>query len=282
MVRRRVAPESAPSAQTAERALSLLDVLANSGVRMRLSDLAQVAALNISTTSRLVGALERSGLVERDLETGRYGLGFKLLRLAHVVLEQSPLPEMATPILSRLMEATGETATLCVVHNDAILILARVECASPLRSVAQIGHQGPLYCTAHGKVALAWMADEQAAAILAREMPKLTDLTITSADDMNCERGRIRDRGYALDLGEREPELVSIAAPVRDAAGQVVASCGVSGARQRMTDGVIPALARRVLDASDALSVRLGYRPPGNAEWVEPKDKPPPVVAAGS
>lgn len=90
-----------PSAQTAERALSLLDVLAANGGRLRLSDLAQATELNISTTSRLLGALERSGLVERDQETGRYRLGLKILRLAQVVLEQSPLPEIANPVLAR-------------------------------------------------------------------------------------------------------------------------------------------------------------------------------------
>lgn len=248
-----------PSAQTAERALNLLDVLAANGGRMRLSDLALATELNISTTSRLVGALERSGLVERDPDTGRYRLGLKLLRLAQVVLEQSPLPELANPILAQLMETTGETATLCVLHDDAVVVIARVECTRPIRSVAQIGHQGPLYCTAHGKAMLASMATAALDRIIARGMPRLTDLTITDPAAMAAELDRIRERGYALDLGEREPGLVSIATAVCDATGEVVATCGVSGSRQRLADSAIPTIAARVVAAASRLSDQLGY-----------------------
>lgn len=249
----------APSAQTAERALSLLDVLAANGGRLRLSDLSQATDLNISTASRLLGALERSGLVERDDETGRYGLGLKILRLAQVVLDQSPLPDIGNPILARLMEDTGETATLCVPHDDTVMIIARVECTSPLRSVARIGDQGPLYCTAHGKAMVAWLPAAAFARMIERGLPALTDLTITTPQAMTTALDQIRQHGYALDLGEREPGLVSIAAPVFDATRQMVATCGVSGSRQRMGDDVIPTIAAHVVAAAARVSDQLGY-----------------------
>jgi len=258
MPARNGSPSGPPSAQTAERALSLLDVLAAHGGRMRLSDLAQAAELNISTTSRLLGALERSGLVERDQETGRYCLGFKLLRLAQAVLDQTPLPEMANPFLARLMEATGETATLCVLHGEAAVVVARAECTSPLRSVAHVGDQGPLYCTAHGKALLAWLPAATVDRALDGGMPRLTELTITTPWEMGEELDRIRARGYALDLGERQPGLVSIAAPVFDASGMVVATCGVSGSRERLADEAIPPLAGHVVEAARLLTSRLG------------------------
>ena len=248
-------------AQTVERALGLLDVLACKRGRLRLSDLAQATGLNITTTSRLVNALARFGFVERDEQTGRYGLGYRLLELAHVVLEQTPLPEMANPILASLMEETGETATLCVRHENDAIVIARAECTNPLRTVAQIGHVGPLYCTAHGKVMLAYLHDAEVARILRRGMPALTDLTITSPAKMTEELAAIRARGYAVDPGEREPGLVSIAAPVRDAADRVVATCGVSGSGRRMQ--LVPELAAKVTLAAATLSSRLGHRPAG-------------------
>src|SRR5688500_15625979 len=249
-----------PGAQTVERALFVLDVLAVNRGRMRLSDIAQATGLNISTASRLLGSLARFGFVERDDDTGRYGLGYKLLSLAQIALEQSPLPELANPILARVMEETGETATLCIRHDDNALVIARAECTNPLRTVAQIGHTGPLYCTAHGKVMLAHLPEREVAPILARGMPALTDLTITSPQQMADELARIRAQGYALDIGEREAGLVSIAAPVRDAAGRVVATCGVSGSGRRMSDEAVPTLALVVTTAAATLSSRLGCR----------------------
>ena len=249
-----------PGAQTVERAFGLLDILAANRGRMRLSDLAQASGLNISTTSRLLTALSRFGYVERDADTGRYGLGYKLLGLAQVVLEQTPLPEMANPLLARLMEETGETATLCIRHDDNVLVIARAECTTPLRTVAQIGHTGPLYCTAHGKVTLAHLPAAEIAAILARGMPRLTDRTITDPAVMANELAHIRAHDHAIDIGEREPGLISIAAPVRDAAGRVVATCGVSGSRQRMRDDVLPDLAAIVTRTAATLSTQLGHR----------------------
>lgn len=249
-------------AQTVERALQVLDVLAGSRVGLRLSDLAQAMGLNVSTTSRVLGALDRYGYVRREAETGRYRLGYRLLQLSQLVLEQSPLPEMANPVLARLMAETGETATLCIRHDDRAIVIARVECANPLRSVAQIGHAGPLYCTGHGKAMLAHLPEAEAARILALGMPRLTDRTITDPARMAEELARIRSLGYAVDTGERDPELVSVVAPVWDAAGQLAATCGVSGSSQRMGAEVMPRLAAKVRAATGELSGRLGGRAP--------------------
>jgi DNA-binding IclR family transcriptional regulator len=253
-----------PGAQTVERALQMLDVLASSRGGLRLSDLSHEMRLNISTTSRVLGALDRFGYVQRDPDTGRYRLGYRLLQLSQIVLEQSPLPEMANPVLAQLMEETGETATLCIRHDDHAIVIARVECANPLRSVAQIGHAGPLYCTGHGKVMLAHMPEEETERILAVGMPGLTPLTITDPGRMAEELGRVRAQGYAVDNGERDPELVSVVGPVWDAAGRVAATCGVSGSSQRIRAELVPALAATVMAAAATLSSRLGGRPPEN------------------
>lgn len=256
---------AASGAQTVERALQVLDVLATSRGGLRLSDLSQEMGLNISTTSRVLGALDRFGYVQRDSDTGRYRLGYRLLQLSQLVLEQSSLPELASPILTQLMEDTGETATLCIRHNDQAIVIARVECANPLRSVAQIGHAGPLYCTGHGKAMLAYMPEEETARILSVGMPRSTPLTITTPGQMAEELSRVRDQGYAVDNGERDFELVSVAAPVWDAGGRVVATCGVSGSGQRLRPDLVPSVAATVVAAAETLSSRLGGQPPERA-----------------
>jgi len=257
-----VADGAVAGAQTVERALLVLDVLAGSRAGLRLSDLSQAMGLNISTTSRVLGALDRFGYVRREAETGRYRLGYRLLQLSQAVLEQSPLPEMANPVLARLMAETGETATLCIRQDDQAIVIARVECANPLRSVAQIGHAGPLYCTGHGKAMLAHLPEEETMQILGLGMPRLTERTITDPARMEEELAQIRSRGYAVDTGERDPELVSVVAPVWDAAGRVAATCGISGSSQRIRADVVPGLAATVTAATAVISERLGGRMP--------------------
>ena len=254
--------QPAGGSQTVERALRVLDVLTEVETPMRLTELAQAVGLNISTTSRLLSSLERYEYISRDADTGRYRLSYKILQMANVVRDQAQIPELAQPILTRLMEATNETATANVLHQDQAMVIARVECASPLRIVSQVGNHNPLYCTAAGKTLLAFMAEDEVDRILAKGMPPRTPRTITTPEAMKQELAKIRQQGFTLDRGERDEGLVGIAAPVRDATGQVVAECGVSGSEQRMSAEKIPALASHVIEAAATLSKCLGWRQP--------------------
>ena len=254
--------QPAGGSQTVERALRVLDVLTEVETPMRLTELAQAVGLNISTTSRLLSSLERYEYISRDADTGRYRLSYKILQMAKVVRDQAQIPELAQPILTRLMEATNETATANVLHQDQAMVIARVECASPLRIVSQVGNHNPLYCTAAGKTLLAFMAEDEVDRILAKGMPPRTPRTITTPEAMKQELAKIRQQGFTLDRGERDEGLVGIAAPVRDATGQVVAECGVSGSEQRMSAEKIPALASAVIEAAATLSKCLGWRQP--------------------
>ena len=247
--------------QTVDRALQLMDVLAERGVPLRLSELAKAVNLNISTTSRLLSSLEHYGYVQRDASTGRYLLGYRLLHLAQVAQEESGLAELAIPILATLVEATGETATITVLQGNRAMVIARVVCSNQLRITAPIGTLGPLYCTAAGKALLAYRRDEEIDYFLTRGMPRLTDATITDIPTMRGELQRVRVQGYALDRGEREEGLIGLATPVHDGSGAVIASCGISGAGQRMTEERMPDLARHVVEAGNNLSARLGFRP---------------------
>jgi len=251
----------AGGSQTVERALSVLDVRTEVATPLRLTELARAAELNISTVSRLLGSLERYQYVVRDPHTRRYRLGYKILQMAKVVQDQAQIPELAHPILTELMAATKETATVNVLHQGQAMIIARVEYSSPLRIVSQVGNHNPLYCTAAGKTLLAFTAESEVERILAQGMPPRTPRTITTPEAMYRELARIREQGYTLDLGERDEGLIGIAAPVRDASGDVVAECGVSGSAQRVTEDKIPTLVIHVKDAAAALSDCLGWCP---------------------
>jgi IclR family acetate operon transcriptional repressor len=249
--------------QTADRALHVLDILTDFTTAPRLSDLSEAVGLNISTTSRLLATLEQRGYVRRDPTDNRYRLGYKLLYMANVVQEQASLHQLADDVLQRLVDDVGETSGLSILDQDQVLVVARVTCQNVLRVMLPVGSRFPAYCTAAGKVLLAYRPPEQVERILDRGMPSLTDLTITDPIVMRDELARIRECGYSVDLGEREPGLIGIGVPVRRASGDVVGVCTTSGSEIRITRERIPVIVERVRHAAEEISTRLGWRPTG-------------------
>jgi len=244
---------------TVDRALSLLDALASSRSPMRLSDISEAAELNISTTSRLLNSLEQHGLIRRDASDGRYRLGYRILHMATIVEQQTSLHKLADDVLHRLVDDINETSGLSVLDGDHVLVVARVACENQLRIAQPVGTRNPIYCTAAGKALLAYQPSERVKEILHLAMPRLTDHTITTPEAMRTELARIRDQGYALDLGEREVGLFGISVPVRNASGAVVGTCTASGSSARITTDRIPKIRDRVVLAAAEISERLGW-----------------------
>lgn len=257
--------------QTVDRALSLLDALANSRSPLRLSELSETVGLNISTTSRLLNSLEQHGLIRRDASDGRYRLGYRILHMATVVEHQTSLHELADDVLHQLVDDINETSGLSVLDGDHVLVVARVACENQLRIAQPIGTRNPVYCTAAGKALLAHQSPERIHEILSLGMPRLTDLTITSPEAMRAEISRIREQGYALDLGEREVGLIGLSVPVRNASGAVACTCTASGSSMRMTPDRIPVIRERVMAAASEISARLGWTH-GNSIDTSPSD----------
>ncbi len=251
---------SSAGSRTVERALTVLDIVSANASPMRLSDIAHAAGFDISTTSRLLTSLQRGGVIMRDPDTGRFRLGYKLLHLAVVVQQQSGLQDVAEPVLRGLVDAFNETATVNVLLDSHIIVAARVVCANQLRIYAPIGSRGPLYCTAAGKAILASQTDVEIERLLNLGMPRLTSRTITEPAAMREELAIIRAQGYAVDRGEREDGLIGIASPIRDAAGTVFASCGVSGAAARISADRFADFGARVSAAAAEISSQLGWQ----------------------
>lgn len=226
---------------------------------MRLSDLSEAVGLNISTTSRLLNSLEQHGLIRRDASDGRYRLGYRILNMATIVEQQTSLHELADDVLQRLVDDINETSGLSVLDGDHVLVVVRVACENQLRIAQPVGTRSPVYCTAAGKALLAYQPPERIEEIIRLGMPRLTDLTITSAEAMRDELARIRKQGYALDLGEREVGLIGISVPVRNASGVVVATCTASGSAARITTDRIPLIRDRVAISAAEISERLGW-----------------------
>ncbi len=249
-------PAPARTVGSVARALALLDELAASDTGLGVSELARRIGVNASTASRLLATLEHDGYVARD-PRGPYRLGLKLVALADRALARLDIRELARPSLEELVAATGETATLSVPGERSAVTVDFVPSASSVSSVARLGRPSVAHATAAGKVMLAFaFAGDSLAA--AGELVPFTERTITDPAVLRRELDDVRANGYAEAVGEREPDLAALAAPVFGRAGALVAILGLQGPDSRLSAARRQAVRPALLAAAAAISAAAG------------------------
>ncbi|MFF4763479.1 IclR family transcriptional regulator [Streptomyces sp. NPDC001292] len=227
--------------EAVQRAIAVLDVLAEAHGDLGTNEIARRAGVNVSTVSRLLSTLVEGGLVQHLPASGRYRLGIRILQLAGAARENLDLRALTRPYLEELTELTGETATLSMPGEYDVLTVDYAQSEASVRSVAAIGRNSVAHATAVGKVFLAW-----GGTLPDGELVPYTDRTITDRADLEQEVEHVRARGWAQSLGEREPELNAVAAPALDCVGRLVAIIGVQGPAARFTPRAMRAAASLV------------------------------------
>jgi IclR family acetate operon transcriptional repressor len=240
-----------------ERAIVVLDALADDGADLGTNEIARRTGLHASTVSRLLSTLDDAGLVEHVEDTGRYRLGIRLVQLGNAVLARLDLREVARPELRALVAETGETATLSAPGDPDAVTVDFVQSASSVQSVATLGRPSIAHATATGKVALAVGQVDLGPG----RLPAFTPRTITDRAALAAEIENVRKQGWAQALGEREEDLNAIAAPVRGSRGELVAVIGLQGPASRFDAGARAAALEPLLARAAAVSNALGWRP---------------------
>jgi len=237
--------------QSIDRAAQLLVRVVESARPLAVGELAMASRLPKSTTSRLVAALERQGLVQRVTDGLRPGP--VLLRLAQRGLPESNVAELADEALRWLADASGETINLAVPSPAGVEHLAQRDSRHFVGITSWVGRRVPLHCAANGKVFLAF-----GAAPIPDRLDALTPHTITERPALEAALAQVRARGWAQAIDELELGLSAIAAPVRGADGAVVAALSISAPTARLTSDRVDALTPVLLEQARALSRRLG------------------------
>jgi DNA-binding IclR family transcriptional regulator len=174
--------------------------------------------------------------------------------------QQSNLINIARPAMEELRDKGGEEIALYVVEGDRRVCVARVQSLHEIAKVGPVGTYYPLHAGASGKVLLAYLPEDQRNAIIKGRLEKYTSLTITDCKKLEKDLMAIRDKGYAVSRGEREPDAFSVTAPIWDASGKAVASISISGPNFRLTDKQLKKNIQEILTASKEISYRLGYK----------------------
>ncbi len=245
--------------QSVDRAVSILEMLAHDG-ESGVTKIADELGVHKSTAFRLIATLEQRGLVEQDLERGKYRLGVGILRLAGATTARLDVVQETRPLARALAAETGETVNIAVRSEGAALYLDQIAGTSSLQSHNWVGQRIPLHATANGKVLLSGLTSEQIAAEVGQRLRAYTPTTITSIKKLLVDIDAVREAGYAVVADELEMGLTAIAAPLHNAHGDVIASLSVSGPTFRFDEDRVKKAVDQVMDVATEVSERLGWR----------------------
>jgi IclR family pca regulon transcriptional regulator len=219
--------------QSVERALAVIKTFSAEHPELTLSDIARRTGMTRAAARRFVLTLTDLGYL--GAVDRKFHLRPTVLELGHTYLSVLSLPQAAMPHLARLSEELHETTSVAVLDGDDIVYVARIGPRRVITSGLTVGTRLPAYLTSHGRIQLANLPDDRLDDYLARvHLESRTSHTVTDPQVLRRRLLETRSQGYALVDQELEEGVTSIAVPVRDGSGQVVASVNVGANSQRL------------------------------------------------
>lgn len=245
--------------QSVDRALTLIETLAEDDEGYRLTDLAVRTGLSTSTVHRLLTTLEKRRFVQFDRSEAKWHIGVRSFSVGSTFARRRNFVAHAMPYLRKLRDQTRETANLAVVDDETIIVLTRVESREIMRSLTKVGGRVAMVASGVGKAVLATYSDEDVSAIIHRQgMPRLTEKSIVRPGELFKALQTVRQQGYAVDDEEARIGLRCVAAVVYNNCSEPLATISVSGMTSRVTDERLPIIGNIVRDVAAELTVALG------------------------
>ena len=252
----------AGSSKSLQKALRILLYMGEHGPEMGVTQLASGLGLNKTTVHRLLNAMEKFDLIERNPEGDRYRLGLKLHDLGTKAVESRSLRTEAHRFLLELSRISHESVSLGVPGPGGVVCLDRADSRDTVIAVSTpIGSRFPAHCTAVAKAALAYLPEDELDAILgSARLTQYTSSTMTSLPEVKKYLREVADRGYAMDREETERGLTGIAAPIRSREGRVIAAVGMAGPTPRFRGKELAQKIALTKQTAAKISASLGDR----------------------
>jgi IclR family acetate operon transcriptional repressor len=244
--------------QSVDRALLIIETLAEDDEGYRLTDLAVRTGLSPSTVHRLLATLEKRRFVQFDRDESMWHIGAQSFAVGSTFVRRRNFVTQALPYLRKLRDQTRETANLAVVDDGAMVVLTRVESREIMRSVTKVGGRVPMVASGLGKALLSTYSEEDVFAIIQREgMPRLTSKSIVRAGELCKSLHDIRQQGYSVDDEEALIGLRCVSAVVYDDCSEPLAAISVSGKASRVPNDRLPVLGKLVQEVAAELTKAL-------------------------
>ena len=243
--------------QSVEKALELLDVLADGPSVATLQQLSEKLNISRNKTFRLLATLEGRGLVEKDEFSGTYTLGLSTVEMAHKFIGNASIIKYAHPVMEGLARKHDEAVYMTVLKGDEVLFLDMVDCGQQIKAASFIGKRFPCFSNAAGKVIKSLESRDLLEKLLKRgnERKKRAELAA-----LEMELNDIREKGVAIDSGGLGEGIITVAVAVRDYAGKVIGALTMLGPSFRMmTDRIDTEIIPSLREGAEMLSMKFGY-----------------------
>ncbi|ARQ70973.1 IclR family transcriptional regulator [Streptomyces marincola] len=244
------------------RALDILELFLDGDGTLSAPEITRRLQLPRTTVHELVTTLAaRSYLVPVPEQPGRYRLGVRTYQLGSRYAEQLDLAAEGQQVARAVAETCGETVHVAVLEEADVIYIAKVDSTHAVRMVSAAGRRLPAHCTAVGKMLLASLPPRELAERLPAggELPGMTPNSITSPEALRAALDEIRERGFASEQRESNPDVSCVAGPVRNRTGRVVAALSISVPMIRWSADRQEELAALAVRGAAQLSERLGH-----------------------
>ncbi|WP_019416261.1 IclR family transcriptional regulator [Paenisporosarcina sp. TG20] len=217
------------SMTTVHKAIQLLRVFTRDEKKLSLTELHKKTGIGKSSLQRLLSTLVHERFLMKDEATKLYSLGIELFFLGNLVEKNDAFLSVAIPVMEKLNQSTKENISISLMDQNERRCIHNLASHHELSALTYIGNTSPLYAGASAKVLLAFQSDDFIRKYLNEtEFKRITDSTITSADDLIEDLGKIRKRGYAISYGERVKGAISISAPISNRFKEVFADLTIT------------------------------------------------------
>jgi DNA-binding IclR family transcriptional regulator len=247
--------------QSVSHALDLLEQFHDEVDELGVTELSKRLKLHKNNVFRLLATLESRGYIEQNKITENYRLGLKTLELGQTFVKQMGLLRQSRPVLETIVRICNETSYVAILKDFHIVYLDVVETDLTVRVVPRVGSRLPAYCTAAGKIQIAYMNEEELEQYLpTKELKAYTPNTITDRDVLETHLRNIAEQGYAVDDEELDVGVRCVSAPIRDYTRRIIGAVSISGPSMRLsTERIETELVPLIKQSAEEISVKLGF-----------------------
>lgn len=245
--------------QSVQNGMRILQLFTQEKPVWGVTEISKALQIHKSSVSRLISDMVAEGFLQK--EQNKYGLGYSLLYLSGVITTHLEIQREAKEPLKELVDQLGETAHIAVLEGTGITYVTKIECENPVELLSSIGRKNPVSCTSSGKVLLAYQSEGVIQQVIDAGLIKEGPNSVVNPEVLRKQLKEITKRGYSVCIEELHKAAVSIAAPIRDYTGEVVAAVSIVSTTERIRKDKMDQFIEAIIRTGNEISLNLGFIP---------------------